>query len=76
MNHYHPLESVAGVILVCYAQNNEYGIKTGDDFFSRYRPEMSAEQVKKALEARASCEDAIKHPLRHFTGGLSCFSSF
>lgn len=76
MNNHHPLKSVVGIILEHYTRGNEYGLKVGDEFFSRYRLEMSAEQVQLALEARTSCEDAIKHPLRHFTGGLSCFSPF
>lgn len=76
MNNHHPLESIVGIILEHYAQDNEYGLKAGDDFFSRYRPEMSSVQVQQVLEARSSCEEAIKHPLRHFTGGLSCFSPF
>lgn len=76
MNNHHPLESIVEIILEHYAQNNEYGLKAGDDFFSRYWPEMSSAQVQQVLEARSSCEEAIKHQLRHFTGGLSCFSPF
>lgn len=76
MSNHHPLESVVRTILDSYSQGNEYGLESGDDFFIRYRAEMSAEQVQLACEARNSCEGVIRHPMRHFTGGLSCFSPF
>lgn len=59
-----------------YAIWNEIGLKAGNDISQRYRDEMSVEQECQLAEARSRCEGAINHPLRHFTGGFSCFSPF
>lgn len=76
MKNNHPLESIVGIILIFYAEKNESGLKTGNDFFGRYLAEMSAEQKQLLFEARTRCEAALEHPLRHFTGGFSCFKPF
>lgn len=76
MKNTNPIESVVALILKHYAKVNEPECEIANDFTRRYENEMSEEQKKLVFEAREHCEAALKHPLRHFTGGLSCFNPF
>jgi len=69
-----PVESIVTLILDNYGKVREHDYEIANDFALRYECEMSVEQKKIVSEARARCEQALEHPMRHFNGGLSSFS--
>ncbi|HDQ4038998.1 TPA: hypothetical protein P8L14_004557 [Yersinia enterocolitica] len=71
-----PVESVVALILDNYGKVREHEYGIANDFARRYEDEMSEEQKKIVSEARAHCEQALEHPMRHFNGGLSSFSPY
>jgi len=66
-------KSVIETILTLYKKEDDYAFAKGGELHEKYRDYLSSEQTELLDAARKRCDAALRHPLRHFTGGLSCF---